>query len=109
MERLQDRIRPDELARGWAVAEIPDEFRERHQGPHSVDGCTIALLRVMKEMDARGIECVRRILSDTRYGRGFRDSLCARINYVARRWGFGYKARRLGDYVYIIDKDKLRL
>ena len=107
MDRLEDHISPNELACRWAAAKIPDEFRERHQGPRGVGGCTIALLRVMREMEVRDIPCVRRTFSEKRYGRGFRDMLCSRIVYVAQRWGFGFKARRKGDYIYIIDKKNL--
>lgn len=58
--RLEDLIDHEDLAHGWEAAEIPDEFRKRHQGPHAVGGCTISLLRIMSEMEDRGMACVRR-------------------------------------------------
>lgn len=107
MDRLEDRISPEDVANGWYKSEIPDEFRQRHQGPHTVGGCTLSLLRIMREMEARGMACVSRDFSDDSRGYGFCEKLCNRINAVAMRWGFGFVARRKDGCVYIVDKRKL--
>jgi hypothetical protein len=101
MTRLSDTIAPGELLRGWTASDVPEEFARPHKGSRKPDCLTHDLLRVMREMENRGLECIGHRMPAS-CGRYDGEALCNRINAVAARYGFAIRARRLDGRIYML-------
>lgn len=107
MARLSDTIAPGELLRGWTASDVPEEFARPHKGSRKPDFLTRDLLRVMRDMEERGLECIGHRMPAS-CGRYDGEALCNRINAVAGRYGFAIRARRLGGRIYMLRDDDRR-